>query len=116
MVKDQPRTWFIDFDGTLVLQKSHMGDDDFILNATKDFFQKIIKEKDYVVITTARDQSYKERVEKFLDQNNLRWNLILCGLPSGTRILINDKKPDGTLTAYAHNLNRDEGINLEMWE
>lgn len=108
----QPRTWFIDFDGTLVTQKSHMSDNDVILPATIDFFDKVVQEDDCVVITTARNHDHKSRIEEFLSKNKIRYNVILCGLPTGSRILINDKKPDGTLTAYAHNLNRDEGINI----
>ena len=108
----QNKTWFIDFDGTLVTQKSHMKDDDFILPTTKDFFEKVVKENDHVIITTARSHDHKDRIEKFLNLNNIKFDLVLCGLPTGSRILINDKKPDGVLTAYAHNLNRDEGINI----
>jgi hypothetical protein len=106
----QPKTWFIDFDGTLVFQKSHMSDQDEILPGTKEFFNKIDKD-DYVIITTARNSvEHKERIAKFLISNNLKYDLIICDIPSGARILINDKKPDGTLTAYSFNLNRDEGI------
>lgn len=115
MNANQPKTWFIDFDGTLVLHKSHMSNNDFILSSTKDFFTKVVREDDYVIITTARSHEDKTRIEKFLIKHNIKWNLILCGLPTGSRILINDRKPDGTPTAYAHNLNRDEGIDLSIF-
>lgn len=113
---NQPRTWFIDFDGTLVAHKSHMGDEDLILNGTKDFFNTIIQEKDYVVITTARGEDHRDRLEKFLTQNNIRFDLILLGLPTGPRILINDIKPCGTQTAYSYNLERDKGILSVNWD
>jgi hypothetical protein len=32
------------------------------------------------------------------------------GVGGGPRYLINDKKPDGTLTAYAINLDRNTGL------
>ena len=32
------------------------------------------------------------------------------GLPAGPRVLINDMKPDGTITAEGVNLVRNEGI------
>jgi hydroxymethylpyrimidine pyrophosphatase-like HAD family hydrolase len=107
-----PKTWFIDFDGTLVHHKSHHSDEDFILEGTKDFFKENVKEEDVVVITTAREHFHKERIEKFLEKNEIKYNLVLCGLNSGARILINDKKPDGTITAYAYNLERDKGIKI----
>lgn len=115
MTNNQPKTWFIDFDGTLVMQKSHMIDDDVILSGTKDFFEKVVQEDDCVVITTARDHTHQKRIKDFFIKNEIRCDIILCGLPTGSRILINDKKPDGALTAYAHNLNRDEGIDLESF-
>jgi hypothetical protein len=115
MTKNQPKTWFIDLDGTLVTQKSHMSSEDFILSATKSFFEKIVKEEDFVIITTGRTCEDKERIEKFLEYHNLKFDLIVCGIPTGSRILINDKKPDGTLTAYAHNLERDKGIDLSLF-
>jgi len=112
----QPKTWFIDFDGTLVTQRSHMSDTDTILDGTKAFFSDVVGELDHVIITTARAWEYKERIERFLETHGIRFNLVICGLPSGTRILINDKKPDGAITAYAYNLERDEGIRNEMFQ
>ena len=107
----QPKTWFIDFDGTLVHHKSHMKDEDYILDGTKDFFKNVVEEDDYVIITTARSQDHKKRIEKFLDSHNIQYDLVLCGLNTGPRILINDIKPDGTLTAYSYNLKRDKGVS-----
>ena len=111
----QPKTWFLDFDGTLVAHKSHMRDDDFILEGTKDFFKSVVGEKDYVVITTARGEDHRERVEGFLVRNNIRFDMVLCGLPTGARILVNDSKPCGTQTAYSYNLERDRGILSVDW-
>jgi hypothetical protein len=112
----QPRTWFLDFDGTLVAHKSHMRDDDLILEGTKDFFENIVRENDYVVITTARGEDHKERVEGFLVKNSIRFNLVLCGLPTGPRVLVNDLKPCGMQTAYSYNLERDKGILSVDWK
>lgn len=106
----QIKTWFIDFDGTLVHHKSHMKDEDYILDDTKTFFKTKVEENDYVIITTARGHDHKERIENFLSKHDIKFNLVLCGLPSGARILINDIKPDGMITAYSYNLERDKGI------
>ena len=32
------------------------------------------------------------------------------GFGGGDRVLLNDKKPDGRITAYAINLDRDKGL------
>lgn len=117
-MKDQRKTWFIDFDGTLVYQKSHLSEEDQILPSTLEFFQRIVKEEDCVVVTTARSENdHKERIRSFMDSNNLKCDFILCGVTSGIRILINDKKPDGSTTAYSLNTVRDQGINIEeIWD
>jgi hypothetical protein len=116
MLYDQRKTWFLDFDGTLVEQRSYLGDKDHILPSTKDFFSKIIKDDDCVVITTAREgKDHKDRISLFMKSHGLKCDMIICDLPSGPRLLINDKKPDGTETARAINLTRDSGINTNDW-
>jgi len=107
------KTWFLDFDGTLVEHKSYFSKEDKILPQTIDFFKKVIKEEDYVIITTARPHSHKERIINFLNKNLLKFNEVICGLPSGPRILINDEKTNGTKTAYSFNLKRDKGISIQ---
>jgi hypothetical protein len=91
-----------------------LGEKDHILPGTKEFFDKAVKQDDFVVITTARDEGYRERIIRFMRANKLKCDMVLCGLPSGPRILINDKKPDGTKTAYSLNLRRDRGIDANI--
>jgi hydroxymethylpyrimidine pyrophosphatase-like HAD family hydrolase len=110
-----PRTWFIDFDGTLVTQRSHMMLTDTILEGTKAFFKEVVDKMDYVIITTARTCDHKSRIERFLESHGLRFDLVICGLTTGARMLVNDTKPDGSLTAYAFNLERDEGIDVSIF-
>ena len=112
----QPKTWFVDFDGTLVTQRSHLSETDTILDGTKAFFGEVVDELDRVIITTARTCDDKGRIERFLQSHGIRVDHIICGLPTGARMLVNDKKPDGTFTAFAFNLERDKGIDHEMFE
>jgi hypothetical protein len=109
---DTRKTWFLDFDGTIVYQKSYLKDEDYILPSTIDFFTNVVKETDFVIITTGREEHHKERIEKFMKGFGLKCDMIICGLPTGLRILVNDMKPDGTKTAKSYNLERDAGINL----
>jgi hypothetical protein len=46
----------------------------------------------------------------FLAMHGLRHDYVLFGLPTGERILINDEKPSGLMTAIALNVSRDEGL------
>jgi hypothetical protein len=113
-MSDKNRTWFIDFDGTLVFQKSHLSSTDRILPETIEFFKNHIKDDDCVVITTAREgKEHKERISRFMSAYGLKCDLIVCDLPTGPRIVVNDKKPDGTITAHSISLKRDSGIKYE---
>jgi hypothetical protein len=112
-VVDKRKTWFLDFDGTLVEQRSHLDEKDYILEKTKLFFAEVVKENDFVIITTGREESHKSRIEHFMEKNNLKCDLIICGLPTGPRVLINDYKPDGSTAAHSLNVDRDKGILIE---
>ena len=117
MIYDQRKTWFLDFDGTLVEQRSHRSDEDHILPGTKEFFSNVVKEDDLVVKTTARDsRNHKDRIAEFMMFHGLKCDIILCDLPSGPRFVINDKKPDGTMTAHSLNLTRDSGVSVAWAE
>ncbi len=105
-----PKTWFFDIDGTLFKHNGYKIDNDEILSGVKDFFQKYINPDDYVIITTSRLEEEKSNLEKLLSDNGIRFNIIICNLPFGERILFNDKKPSGLKTAYSFNLERNKGL------
>jgi hypothetical protein len=105
------KTWFIDLDGTLIVHNAHKNGGDILLPNTLNFINSIDK-NDIIVLTTAREEIYSDSTINFLNENGVRFNHIIFGLPSGPRILINDNKPDGTKTAFAINIERNVGINL----
>lgn len=107
---DKRKTWFLDFDGTLVEQRSYKSDEDYILEDTLHFFKNVVKNEDFVVITTGREEEYRSRIESFMSKHGLKCDMIICGLPTGPRIVVNDIKPDGTKTAYSFNVKRDYGV------
>jgi hypothetical protein len=107
----QPRTWILDLDGTIVKHNGYRNEEgDKVLDGVIDFFENEVMQDDYVLIVTARSAKYKEDTIKFLDENKIRFNQIIFDMPSGLRILINDKKPDGTETALSFNMDRDQGM------
>lgn len=103
-------TWLIDLDGTIFEHNSHLYGNDLLLDGVKEFFEKIPKD-DYIIIITARKKKYKENTIQNLENNNIRFNLILFDMPIGERILINDIKPKGLKTAIAINVKRNNGLN-----
>jgi len=112
-VSTLPKIWIFDLDGTLVKHNGYLMEGDTLLPGVKEFFEKI-PETDFIIILTSRSEEYREITENFLKENGIRYNVILFDLPQGERILINDVKPSGLLTAYAINKERDSELELEV--
>lgn len=106
-------TWFIDLDGTVLRHNGSMTEPDELLPGTREFWSQI-PPGDAIVITTARDRSFATDTLKFLEDNNLRFDYAIFGIPQGERIVINDIKPRGLETAIAINLERDSGPNIDI--
>lgn len=104
------KTWIFDLDGTLVVHNGYKSGKDTLLPGVKDFFETNINYDDYVLILTARSSKYKDITENFLLDNSISFDRIIYDLPFGERILFNDKKDSGLITAYCVNLERNKGL------
>ena len=102
-------TWILDFDGTLVEHNGYKTGNDKFLPGAKEFLQSIPKD-DYVLILTARERAAQKQTEKFLIENDIKYNQILFEMHMGERILINDDKPSGLRCAYAITPTRNQGL------
>lgn len=107
--KTDAKTWFIDLDGVLAMHNQYKSGNDELIEGSREALSKISK-KDIVIITTARPYKYKKDTIAILKKNDIRFDSILFGLNSGLRVLINDKKPTGQITARAINLKRNSGL------
>ena len=102
------KTWIFDLDGTLVKHNGYKDDGvDTVLLGVKEYLDGI-PEEDCIVILTSRTDEFRESTIAFLNENGIRYDEILFGVPMGERILINDKKPSGIEMAFAVNLDRNE--------
>ncbi len=106
-----PHTWIFDVDGTICIHNGYKTGQDELLDGVREFFTKIPSE-DMIIFLTARKSEEKERLEKFLSDNGLRFNHIVFNAPMGERILVNDDKPSGLKCSYAINKKRDEAFNV----
>lgn len=106
------KTWMLDVDGTILKHNGHLNGGDVLLDGVKEFFETL-SSNDKVILFTARKVQYKEALEYFLKENNIRYDEIIYDMPFGERILVNDKKPSGLNTAYAVNKGRDEKFYIE---
>ena len=107
-----PKTWVFDVDGTLVIHNGHLrpqGDE--LLPGVKEFFTSL-PAQDAVVLLTARKKELGPALEAFVTANGIRYDVILYGMPAGERILVNDCKPSGLLTAVAVNKKRDDALSI----
>ena len=67
-----------------------------------------------IIFLTARSTYEKEHTLRFLKENNVRDDHIIFNAGQGERIMINDMKPDGHVTAYAVNTKRDRFCRTEF--
>jgi phosphatidate phosphatase PAH1 len=104
----------IDIDGTLLHHNENLH-----LMMTKEprilpgVIEKLLEWRSrgfYIIITTARPEGVRTITESQLSNMGIFYNQLVMGLPTGPRTVINDIKPDGTLTANSVNLKRNTGL------
>ena len=111
-------TWILDLDGTLVKHNGPWIDGyDTPLDGALEFLRSI-PVNDMIIFLTARSSHEVSATERFLTENNIRYDHIICNARYGERILINDRKPSGLITAIAINTERDkfQGMQIEVDE
>ncbi len=116
ILSNLPHTWIFDIDGTLVKHNGYLTlEGDTLLEGVAEFLASI-PEKDMIILVTARPSEFRDVTEKFLAENNIRYDYIIFDAPVGERILVNDNKPDGLVTAYAIERTRDKWDKLTLIE
>lgn len=104
-------TWIFDLDGTIVKHNGYKIDGyDTLLDGAKEFLKQI-PEKDMIIFLTSRTDEVMQQTKMFLHNNEIRYNVIINNVPYGERILVNDMKPSGLITALAFNSSRDKFFN-----
>lgn len=116
-ISQRPRTILIDLDGVILKQTDRWPDME--LDPIKDLLPGVRKKMaewnlagHKIIILTARPQAYRRLTERQLQCAGVLYDMLVMGLPSGQRILINDRKPQqkDIEMAIAINLDRDQGI------
>ena len=112
------KTVFVDIDGTIwtnfgmgmsiQLDLTKSAD---ILPGVKGKFDEWEHEGTKIILTTGRKECYRAETEAKLKSFGLYWDQLVMECGGGPRILINDKKPNGELTAFAVNLDRNVGLS-----
>ena len=119
-MNNSPKTIFCDIDGTIFKHKS-----DVFLNysETPDILNDVIKNiKQWetlnykIILTTGRKECLRYITEKQLLKFGIVYDNLIMNLPNGSRVLINDKKPNSSEnSAFAINLVRNKGMeNIDI--
>jgi len=108
---------FLDIDGCLL--RHHGGSSTSLIDQEPELLPGVREKLDewevkgyQIIITTGRKESLRKFTEKQLLKFGITYDHLIMGLGRGERIVINDKKPDGTQTANHININRNEGIGV----
>lgn len=111
----RPKTIFCDIDGTLIRHDAPevAFKSDYKMTVLSGTLEKLLEwdRLGYnIILTTGRRDSMRAMTEKQLSEVGIFYDQLIMGLGGGERCLINDTKPDGTVTASVINLNRNQGI------
>ena len=69
------------------------------------------RENGYCIVITTGRPATRIHTERQLQEAGISYDHLLMGLGGGKRILINDAKPDGQITAVAYCIERNAGIS-----
>ena len=113
-MNNKPKTIICDIDGVLLKHLNKGLSSQLKSSPLKNTLDKLIEwdSNGYnIILVTGRRESLREKTEKQLTKYGIFYDQLVMGVGGGDRILINDRKPNSDIdTAYAINLNRNEGI------
>jgi ribonucleotide monophosphatase NagD (HAD superfamily) len=112
----RPKTIICDIDGTLTehVKPNQAAKIETVLKPLDGSIDKLLEweRSGYnIILLTGRKESMREATEAQLRSLGIFYDHLVMGVGGGSRHLINDCKNDGTTTAYAYNLERNEGIS-----
>ena len=111
----RPNTIFCDIDGTLIKQEPPEVSfkSDYKMQPLPGTLTKLLEwdRLGYnIILTTGRRESLRSITEKQLNDVGIFYDQLIMGVGRGPRVVVNDNKPDGMLTAYSINLVRNLGL------
>jgi hypothetical protein len=114
-VRQRPACLFVDIDGTILQQGSQWPDVYSYTHVLPGSKEKLVEWNlagHRIILTTGRAECFRELTEKQLASQFIPYDLLLMGLPTGIRVLVNDVKNEESEvpTALAFSLKRDVGM------
>jgi hypothetical protein len=95
IVQSKMKTYFVDYDGVLVINKGKYGNnnwntEDVPIERNLEKLYNLSIDGAQIIITTARPDDYKESIIKLLDAHSIKVHSVVCGLNHSQRLIIND--------------------------
>ena len=117
---EKPKTIFCDIDGTILKHAHCFSDikdsDPVILEGVLKKINEWDSQGHKIVLCTARKESARKMTEEHLNSLGMCWDVLLMGMTSGKRVLINDKlNPQDKDRANAVNIITDAGFDSVDW-
>ena len=115
------KTYFIDIDGTILEYIKDFSQMHNFPDLQQTFEANVIISKWHceghqIILVTSRPESMRKLTIKQLDRNGIIYDMLIMGIGSGERILINDASENdikkGLETAKAWTLKRNVGLNF----
>lgn len=121
MSEKKVKTIFCDIDGTILRQVpfNELDEHNFeVLPGAREKFEEWLEAGHYIVITTARPESYRDLTIRQLGRAGLAAHQLVMGIGRGGRILINNNssnEPD-VARAIAIPVAKDAGFEKSDWK
>ena len=111
---NKPKTIICDIDGVLLKHNNSGLSEQLNTKLLDETINKLTEWdiKGYnIILITGRRESQRKGTERQLSIFGIFYDTLIMGVGGGDRVIINDRKPNSDRnTAYAINLNRNEGI------
>jgi len=109
-------TFLVDIDGTLIYLPQDVSYESTRVQVLPGSREKLLQWKNAghrIILITGRETARREKLEIMLNELNIPYDELITGTNSGTRVVINDKKPYCAFhkMAYAVQLKRNQGIS-----
>ena len=110
---------FFDIDGVLVKHSDHSSNninDNLPLIDNVSILKELKSKNHKIILTTARSEKYRDGLKALLEQLEIPYDRLICGLASGPRILVNDRKPSKPFTTQANAIEnfRNEPLSFDI--
>ena len=107
-------TIFCDIDGTLLKHHGNLygqiTEDLELLDGVKDKLTEWDKQGYNIILVTGRREGSRKQTEAQLAAVGIFYDQLIMGIGGGSRVLINDRTPNGNDTAFSFNVDGNHGM------